>query len=57
MGLIPETIEPIDTLIRTPHDCLIAQTAIEYGVFLLQDDVDFERIAMVEPLLSFVDTK
>ncbi|MHB1564570.1 MAG: type II toxin-antitoxin system VapC family toxin [Leptospirillum sp.] len=43
--------------IRSPHDCLIAQTAIEYGVFLLQDDVDFERIAMVEPLLSFVDTK
>ncbi|MHB8248717.1 MAG: type II toxin-antitoxin system VapC family toxin [Acidithiobacillus sp.] len=40
--------------IRSPHDCLIAQTAIEHGVPLLQDDVDFERIALVEPQLSFV---
>ena len=43
--------------IRSPHDCLIAQTAIEHGVFLLHDDIDFKRIAMVEPLLSFVGTE
>lgn len=43
--------------IRSPHDCLIAQTAIEYGVPLLQDDADFERIALVEPRLSFVGSK
>ena len=30
---------------RSPHDCLIAQLAIENGVALLHDDRDFERIA------------
>jgi len=32
---------------RSPHDCLIAQTAIEHGVPLLHDDRDFEYIASV----------
>ncbi|MBK6853585.1 MAG: PIN domain-containing protein [Burkholderiales bacterium] len=36
--------------IRSPHDCLIAQTAIERGVGLLHDDRDFEFISGVEPL-------
>ncbi len=40
--------------VRSPHDCLIAQIAIEHEVPLLQDDADFERIARVEPRLSFV---
>jgi predicted nucleic acid-binding protein len=39
---------------RSPHDCLIAQTAIEHGVPLLHDDRDFERIAEVEPKLVTV---
>ncbi|MHB1606668.1 MAG: type II toxin-antitoxin system VapC family toxin [Leptospirales bacterium] len=43
--------------IRSPHDCLIAQIAIEHEVPLLQDDADFERIALVEPRLSFVGSK
>lgn len=33
---------------RSPHDCLIAQTAIEHDVRLLHDDRDFELIANVE---------
>ena len=33
-------------------DCLIAQTAIEYDVTLLQSDRDYERIARVEPKLK-----
>lgn len=36
---------------RSPHDCLIAVTAIEHGVALLHDDRDFEQIAGVEPRL------
>lgn len=39
---------------RSPHDCLIAQTAIEHGVALLHDDRDFERIAAVEPGLRLL---
>jgi predicted nucleic acid-binding protein len=31
-------------------DCLIAQTAIEHGLFLLHNDSDFDRIAQVSPL-------
>jgi len=31
-------------------DCLIAQTAIEHGLFLLHADADFDRIAKVAPL-------
>ena len=36
---------------RSPHDCLIAQLAIEHGVSLLHDDRDFERIRDAEPAL------
>ncbi len=36
---------------RSPHDCLIAQLAVEHGVPLLHDDRDFEAIAGVEPQL------
>ncbi len=38
---------------RSPHDCLIAQLAMEYGVPLLHDDRDFELIATVEQRLRF----
>lgn len=31
-------------------DCLIAETAIEHGLFLLHNDADFDRIAKVAPL-------
>lgn len=33
-------------------DCLIAQTAVDYGIILLQSDRDYERIARVEPGLK-----
>jgi len=36
--------------IRKTADCLIAQTAIERGLILLHDDVDFDRMAKVCPL-------
>ncbi len=36
---------------RSPHDCLIAQLAVEHGVPLLHDDRDFEAIAGVETRL------
>jgi predicted nucleic acid-binding protein len=39
---------------RSPHDCLIAQHAIERDVPLLHDDRDFERITAVEPRLRTV---
>jgi len=39
---------------RSPHDCLIAQVAVEHGVTLLHDDRDFEQIARVEPALNSV---
>ncbi|PIV34299.1 MAG: hypothetical protein COS34_04780 [Lysobacterales bacterium CG02_land_8_20_14_3_00_62_12] len=39
---------------RSPHDCLIAATVIEYGVPLLTDDRDFERIAEIEPALRLL---
>ena len=39
---------------RSPHDCLIAQLAIEHGVPLLHDDRDFEALARVEPKLRIV---
>lgn len=39
---------------RSPHDCLIAQLAIEHGVPLLQDDRDFEALARVEPKLRLL---
>jgi len=31
-------------------DCLIAQAAIEHGLYLLHNDSDFDRIARVAPL-------
>lgn len=37
---------------RSPHDCLIAQTAIEHGVRLLHDDRDFAAIARVDSRLK-----
>jgi hypothetical protein len=39
---------------RSPHDCLIAQLAIEHNVALLHDDRDFEAIARVERRLRLV---
>lgn len=42
---------------RSPHDCLIAQTAIEHGVRLLHDDRDFAAIARVEPKLKLHPSK
>ena len=39
---------------RSPHDCLIAVTAIEEAVPLLHDDSDFEHLATVEPRLKLV---
>jgi len=41
---------------RSPHDCLIAQLAIENDVELLQDDRDFRLIARVEPALRLCPT-
>ncbi|MGH8461751.1 MAG: type II toxin-antitoxin system VapC family toxin [Stenotrophobium sp.] len=37
---------------RSPHDCLISQTAIEHRVSLLHDDRDYQAIARVEPRLQ-----
>ena len=39
---------------RSPHDCLIAQLAIEHQLPLLHDDRDFEQLATVEPLLRLL---
>lgn len=39
--------------IRSTTDCLIAQTAIEYGLILLHEDHDFELIASACPLALF----
>ena len=39
---------------RSPHDCLIAQIAIEHRVPLLHDDRDFERLAEVEQRLDLI---
>jgi hypothetical protein len=41
--------------IRSPHDCLIATTAVEHGMPLLTLDRDFDAIAEVEPRLKLVD--
>ena len=35
--------------VRKSIDCLIAMTAIRYGVAVLHDDSDFEQIARVVP--------
>ena len=39
---------------RSPHDCLIAVTAIHDEVPLLHDDRDFEHLTTVEPRLKLV---
>jgi len=39
---------------RSPHDCLIAQQAVEHEVPLLHDDRDFDRIAAVERRLRLL---
>lgn len=39
---------------RSPHDCLVAQLAVEHGVPLLHDDRDFEAIAGVEGRLALL---
>jgi len=36
-------------------DCLIAQTAIEHGLFLLHNDSDFDRIAEVSAIKVYCD--
>jgi len=43
--------------IRKTADCLIAQTAIENGLFLLHEDADFDRIASVFPLKIYQKIK
>ncbi len=42
---------------RSPHDCLIAVTAIGDDVPLLHDDRDYEHLAKVEPRLKLVPCK
>ena len=39
--------------IRKTADCLIAQSAIEHGLFLLHNDSDFDRIASICNLRIF----
>jgi predicted nucleic acid-binding protein len=39
---------------RSPHDCLIAATAIDNRIPLLHDDRDFEQLALVEPKLNLI---
>ncbi|MDO5626533.1 MAG: PIN domain nuclease [Pseudomonadota bacterium] len=40
--------------VRSPHDCLIAASAIEAGLPLLHDDRDFVALAAVDSRLLFV---
>jgi hypothetical protein len=39
---------------RSPHDCLIAQLAIEHELPLLHDDRDFDELAKVDARLRLV---
>lgn len=39
---------------RSPHDCLIAQLAIEHDIPLLHDDRDFEALARVDGRLRLM---
>jgi predicted nucleic acid-binding protein len=39
---------------RSPHDCLIAATAVHQRISLLHDDRDFEHLALVEPRLNLI---
>ncbi len=40
--------------VRSTVDCLIAQTAIENGLYLLHNDADFDRIAAHFPLKIWI---
>jgi predicted nucleic acid-binding protein len=40
--------------VRSPHDCVIAASAVESGLPLLHDDRDFVALAAAEPRLTFV---
>jgi hypothetical protein len=40
--------------IRNTMDCLIAQTALENDLVLLHDDSDFDRLAEVIPLATYI---
>ena len=40
--------------IRSPHDCLIAASAVEHDIPLLTQDRDFLAIAKVEPRLALL---
>jgi len=39
---------------RSPHDCLIAATAVYQRIPLLHDDRDFESLSRVEPKLKLI---
>lgn len=39
---------------RSPHDCLVAVTAVDEDVPLLHDDRDFEELAAVEAKLKLL---
>jgi len=39
---------------RSPHDCLVANIALEHRIPLLHDDRDFELMAQVEPRLKLL---
>lgn len=41
--------------VRSPADCLIAATAIEFGEALLTEDRDFAAIRSIEPRLKLID--
>jgi predicted nucleic acid-binding protein len=43
-----------DVTPRSPHDCLIAATAVDERIPLLHDDRDFEHLALVEPKLRLI---
>lgn len=38
--------------VRKANDCLIAQEAVENGLWLVHDDADFEALASIEPRLK-----
>ena len=42
---------------RSPHDCLVAVTAVGERIPLLHDDRDFEHLAVVEPRLKLVSRR
>ena len=38
--------------IRSANDCLIAQQAVDHGLWLIHDDADFEKLQAIEPRLK-----